>query len=137
MTRATRATVGALLPVLVFAEITSSFEISMMYAAMATMLREFGDAARVGWLLTAYLLVGSVSAALCSRLGDLFGRRRLLLAMLACSLAGSLVSLLSNELTGLIIGRALQGMSAAMLPLWKNAPPRSKYPAASRGWWAM
>ena len=55
----------ALQPVLVIAEITSSFEISMMYAAMATLLREFGDPAGVGWLITAYLLVGSVSAALC------------------------------------------------------------------------
>ncbi len=106
-----------LLPVLVFAEITSSFEVSMIYAAMASLLREFGDPGRVGWLLTAYLLVGSVSAALCSRLGDLFGRRRLLLAMLSCSFFGSLLSLVATSLTGLIAGRALQGMSAALLPL--------------------
>lgn len=107
----------ALLPVLVIAEITSSFEISMMYAAMATLLREFGDPAGVGWLITAYLLVGSVSAALCSRLGDLFGRRRLALAMLACSLGGSLLSLFSTSLAALVAGRALQGLSAALLPL--------------------
>jgi MFS family permease len=107
----------ALLPVLVIAEITSSFEISMMYAAMATLLREFGDPAGVGWLITAYLLVGSVSAALCSRLGDLFGRRRLALAMLACSFAGSLLSLFSTSLAGLVAGRGLQGLSAALLPL--------------------
>ena len=107
----------ALLPVLVIAEITSSFEISMMYAALATLLREFGDPAGVGWVITAYLLVGSVSAALCSRLGDLFGRRRLALAMLACSFAGSLISLSSTSLAGLVAGRGLQGLSAALLPL--------------------
>jgi MFS family permease len=106
-----------LLPVLVIAEITSSFEVSMMYAAMATMLREFGDPAGVGWLITAYLLVGSVSAALCSRLGDLFGRRRLALAMLTCSFAGSLLSLFSTSLAWLVAGRGLQGLSAALLPL--------------------
>ena len=38
MTR-TPPSLRALLPVLVIAEITSSFEISMMYAAMATLLR--------------------------------------------------------------------------------------------------
>jgi len=116
MTR-TPPSLRALLPVLVIAEITSSFEISMMYAAMATLLREFGDPAGVGWLITAYLLVGSVSAALCSRLGDLFGRRRLALAMLACSLGGSLISLFSTSLAGLVAGRAVQGLSAALLPL--------------------
>ncbi|MEO8804462.1 MAG: MFS transporter [Burkholderiaceae bacterium] len=102
---------------LVVAEITSSFEVSMIYAALASLIREFGDPARVGWMITAYLLVGSVAAALCSRLGDLFGRRRLVLAMLACSLCGSLISLTSTSLTGLIMGRSLQGMSAALLPL--------------------
>jgi MFS family permease len=111
------ASLRILLPVLVIAEITSSFEVSMMYAAMATLLREFGDPAGVGWLITAYLLVGSVSAALCSRLGDLFGRRRLALAMLACSLGGSLISLFSSNLAGLVAGRAMQGLSAALLPL--------------------
>ena len=102
---------------LVFAEIISSFEVSMIYAALPTLMRDFGDPAGVGWLITAYLLVGSVSAGLSSRLGDLFGRKRLVLAMLACSATGSLISALSSGLPGLICGRALQGMSAALLPL--------------------
>lgn len=107
----------ALLAVLVIAEIITSFEVSMIYAALPTIAREFADPVGAGWLITAYLLVGSVSAGLSSRLGDLFGRRRMVLAMLACSAAGSLVSALSTELVGLIAGRALQGMSAALLPL--------------------
>ena len=89
----------------------------MIYAALPTLMRDFGDPAGVGWLITAYLLVGSVSAGLSSRLGDLFGRKRLVLAMLACSASGSLISALSSGLPGLICGRALQGMSAALLPL--------------------
>jgi len=107
----------ALLSVLVIAEIITSFEVSMIYAALPTISREFADPVGAGWLITAYLLVGSVSAGLSSRLGDLFGRRRMVLAMLACSAAGSLTSALSTELAGLIAGRALQGMSAALLPL--------------------
>ncbi|HSW25860.1 MAG TPA: MFS transporter, partial [Burkholderiaceae bacterium] len=90
---------------------------SMIYAALPTLMRDFGDPAGVGWLITAYLLVGSVSAGLSSRLGDLLGRKRLVLAMLACSASGSLISALSVGLPGLICGRALQGMSAALLPL--------------------
>ncbi|HSV35312.1 MAG TPA: MFS transporter [Ramlibacter sp.] len=106
-----------ILVVLIIAEIITSFEVSMIYAALPTIAREFADPVGAGWLITAYLLVGSVSAGLSSRLGDLFGRRRMVLAMLACSTVGSLISALSTELPGLIAGRALQGMSAALLPL--------------------
>ena len=113
----TKAAGRDLLPVLVFAEITASFEVSMTYAAMATLMREFADPTGVGWLITAYLLVGAVSAALSARLGDLFGRRRLVLAMLACSCIGGLISLFATGLAGLVAGRALQGLSAALLPL--------------------
>ena len=119
----------ALLVVLVIAEIITSFEVSMIYAALPTIAREFADPVGAGWLITAYLLVGSVSAGLSSRLGDLFGRRRMVLAMLACSAAGSLISALSTELAGLIAGRALQGMSAALLPLAVGIV-RERLPAA-------
>ena len=128
-----------ILAVLVIAEIISSFEVSMIYAALPTISREFGDPVGAGWLITAYLLVGSVSAGLSSRLGDLFGRRRMVLAMLACSATGSLVSALSSELGGLIFGRALQGMSAALLPLAigivREHLPRDRVPVAI-GWLA-
>jgi MFS family permease len=128
-----------ILAVLVIAEIISSFEVSMIYAALPTIAREFGDPVGAGWLITAYLLVGSVSAGLSSRLGDLFGRRRMVLAMLACSATGSLVSALSSELGGLIFGRALQGMSAALLPLAigivREHLPRDRVPVAI-GWLA-
>src|SRR3954467_7978523 len=102
---------------LILTEIISSFEVSMIYAALPTISREFADPVGAGWLITAYLLAGSVSAGVSSRLGDLFGRRRMVLAMLVCSTAGSLLSASSDGLAGLIAGRALQGMSAALLPL--------------------
>jgi len=128
-----------ILVALVVAEIITSFEVSMIYAALPTIAREFADPVGAGWLITAYLLVGSVSAGLSSRLGDLFGRRRMVLAMLACSAAGSLVSALSTELAGLIAGRALQGMSAALLPLAigivREHLPAARVPVAI-GWLA-
>jgi MFS family permease len=128
-----------ILVTLVLAEIITSFEVSMIYAALPTIAREFADPVGAGWLITGYLLVGSVSAGLSSRLGDLFGRRRMVLAMLACSAAGSLVSAFSADLAGLIAGRALQGMSAALLPLSigivREHLPRARVPVAI-GWLA-
>ncbi|SDC48068.1 Major Facilitator Superfamily protein [Variovorax sp. CF079] len=106
-----------ILAVLVFAEVNSSFEVGMMYGALATLMREFGDPVGVGWLITAFLLVGAVSAGLSSRLGDLYGRRRLLILTLVFAMAGSLIGAFATSLPWLIAGRAVQGMSAALLPL--------------------
>src|SRR5258706_15063698 len=80
-----------ILIVLVTAEITSAFEVGMMYAALATGMREFRDPAGTGWLITAFLLVGSVSAALCSRLGVLYWCKRLMLLVLGYASSGSLI----------------------------------------------
>jgi MFS family permease len=128
-----------ILVTLVLAEIITSFEVSMIYAALPTIAREFADPVGAGWLITGYLLVGSVSAGLSSRLGDLFGRRRMVLAMLACSATGSLISAFSTDLGGLIAGRALQGMSAALLPLSigivRERLPKARVPIAI-GWLA-
>src|SRR5690606_29382715 len=52
-----------------------------------------------------------------SRLGDLFGRRRVLLIMLGVAVIGSLISAFSANLTLITFGRVLQGASMAVLPL--------------------
>lgn len=134
-----RARERVLLIALVAAEITSSFEVSMIYAAMPTLVREFGGTASVGWLITAYLLVGAVSAALGSRLGDMLGRRRLVLLLLGVAVVGSTISALSSTLTGQIVGRGIQGFSAALMPLCiglarEHLPP-ARVPVAV-GWLA-
>jgi MFS family permease len=105
----------AILVVLVIAEITSAFEVGMMFGALATVMREFRDPVGTGWLITAFLLVGAVSAALCSRLGDLYGRKRLVLGMLACATSGSLLDASTTDLPFLIAGRAIQGFGRTML----------------------
>jgi MFS family permease len=71
----------------------------------------------VGWIVTAFLLAAAASAAVCSRVGDMFGRRRMLLCVLAVAGIGSLVSALSSSVAGIIAGRAIQGVSGAVLPL--------------------
>ncbi|ROZ69148.1 MFS transporter [Ramlibacter sp. WS9] len=123
------AALRVILFVLLVTEINSAFEVGMMYGILATLVREYGDPAGVGWLITAFLLVGAAAAALCSRLGDIYGRRRVVLVMLVFAACGSLVSALSTSLPGLILGRALQGVAAALLPLCIGLA-REYFPAA-------
>lgn len=111
------AALRVILAVLLITEVNSAFEFGMMYGIQATLMRELGDPVGVGWLITAFLLVGAAAAALCSRLGDLYGRRRVVLLTLAVAGCGSLISALSASLPGMIFGRALQGVTTALLPL--------------------
>lgn len=111
------ANVRFIIAALLITEICSSLEVTMIYTALPTLNREFASPAGVGWVITACLIVSAAIAALCGRLGDLYGRQRVLLAVTAFSACGSLISALSFGLPGVTIGAALQGMSGAILPL--------------------
>lgn len=111
--KSTAAIIGALW----IAEITGSFETAMIYAAQRALTDDLGDPVRVGWLITSYLVIGAGSAALAGRLGDIFGRRRLMLGMLTIAFVGSLVSTFSVNYSMLLAGRCLQGLTGAILPL--------------------
>ncbi|WP_407671211.1 MFS transporter [Nocardia stercoris] len=61
------------------------------------------------WLLSAFLLVGAMTAPLIGKLADLYGKRKLLLACIAVAAIGSLVSAVAGSYAVLIAGRALTG----------------------------
>jgi MFS family permease len=75
------------------------------------------SASNVEWLLTSTFLVGAVAVPLFGRMGDLFGKRRLLIVALGALAAGSLIDALTSNVPLLIVGRALQGASLAAIPL--------------------
>lgn len=108
---------GVILFALIIAELVSAFEATMVLGAMGGLLQVFGNPVTVGWLMTGFLLVAASSAAICGRLGDIYGRRRILLIVLAIAGVGSLISAVSSSVEGVLIGRAIQGVSGAILPL--------------------
>jgi len=102
---------------LVIAELAAGLETTLMFAALPTALKQAGHPAQVGLLVTGYLLVSAAAAAVCGRLGDIFGRRRVLLVTLALATGGSVLSAFSPDLTWIIVGRSIQGLAGAVLPL--------------------
>ncbi|WP_329250770.1 MFS transporter [Streptomyces canus] len=69
------------------------------------------------WAVTATLLAASVATPVVGRLGDMFGKRRMLLLSIVLLVSGSLVCGLADSLVPMIVGRALQGLAAAVVPL--------------------
>lgn len=98
-------------------EFTASFESVMVYAALPSLIGVFGDANKAGWLVTGHLIVGAGSALIAARMGDLRGRKKVMLALLAVAAIGSLISAVSSSFWAVLVGRAMQGIIGAMLPL--------------------
>jgi EmrB/QacA subfamily drug resistance transporter len=75
------------------------------------------SASNAAWAITATLLAAAVATPVMGRLGDMYGKRLMLLISLVVLVAGSVVCGLSDSLTPMIIGRALQGLAAGVIPL--------------------
>lgn len=79
---------------------------------------DFGTTvATATWVLTVNLAVTAVSVPLIGRLGDMFGRRRLLVAVLATVAAGGFLSALAPGLGLIVAGRAVQGIGGGVFSL--------------------
>ena len=75
------------------------------------------SAAETAWAVTATLLASAVAVPIAGRLGDMHGKRRLLLISLVPLIAGSALCALAGALTPMIVGRALQGLGMGVVPL--------------------
>ena len=83
--------------------------------AMASALH--ASAASVAWTLTGYLVAAAVLTPVFGRLGDMFGKRRLLVISLGVFAAGGVIAALAGGLPLLIAGRVLQGAGGGIYPL--------------------
>ena len=71
----------------------------------------------VTWVLTAYLLSASVFTPIMGRLGDMWGKERMLVAALLALAVGSLLAALATSVGVMIIARVIQGIGGGVLPL--------------------
>ena len=102
---------------LALAETVAVLEITMTYVALPKMLKVFGSLDTVIWVITANFLVAGSTAALVGRLGDMYGRRRVLIAVLTLACVGTLISIFSTQFIYLVIGRGLEGIGISLVPL--------------------
>ncbi|NMO51634.1 MFS transporter [Actinoplanes sp. TBRC 11911] len=82
---------------------------------VGTDLHASGDGA--AWILTSTLLVGAVAVPAFGRLGDLYGTRRMVIVALAALVLGSLICAFAHDLSTMIVGRSVVGISVATVPL--------------------
>ncbi|MCP1411755.1 MFS transporter [Paenarthrobacter sp. A20] len=91
---------------------------SLVAPALGTIGKDLGVATSdASWVLTAYLLSASVLTPILGRLGDMVGKRKVLIVVLSLLLVGAVLAAIAPNLTVLIIGRVLQGAAGAVMPL--------------------
>jgi MFS family permease len=93
-------------------------EQTLVIPALPSLADHYGTSvATAGWLATGFLLSGIVAVPVLGRLGDLYGKRRLLLAALTSFAVGSLLCALTHSIHVAIAGRVIQGIGTAVGPL--------------------
>ena len=102
---------------------------SAVIPALPTLQRSL-NASETGvtWLLTAFLLSASVGTAIIGKLGDMYGKQRLLVWTLLTLAAGTVLGGLSGSLAVLIVARTIQGVAGGIFPL-SFSIARDEFPA--------
>lgn len=108
----------AIIAVLAFTGMCASF-MSTMVIPIQSKLPELLNASRddTAWVITVTLIASAVVTPIAGRLGDMYGKRRLVLVFLVLLVIGSLIAALSAGLPGILTGRAFQGTVMGVMPL--------------------
>ena len=98
-----------------------ALDATILATALPTIVSELGGIERLGWVVTAYLLTQTVSTPLYGRLGDLYGRKRVLQSAIVIFLAGSALCGMARTMVQLIVFRAIQGLGGGGLMVTTQA----------------
>lgn len=105
---------------------------TIVATALPAIAASTGEVERASWVVVAYLIAATIAAPIYGRLGDAFGRRRLLFVALAVSISGSLLCAASPTILMLAAARVLQGfgggglMTLSQALVGETIPPRER-----------
>lgn len=109
---------GLVIAVLAFAGMGASFMQTILLPIQAELPVLLGVPRDVSaWVVTVTLLVAAICTPISGRLGDMYGKKTVALALLGLLALGSVVAALAPSVVLLIVGRALQGMGMGVVPL--------------------
>ncbi len=120
------------LPGLLLAIIIAMLDQLVVSTALPRIVGDLGGLSQLAWVVTAYILTSTISTPLYGKLGDQYGRKRLLMIAIVIFLIGSALSGLSHSIDQLIAFRALQGVGAgglmvgALATIGDLVPPRER-----------
>jgi MFS family permease len=114
--RDTRTTIT--LAVLTMTALVFSMLQSLVIPALTTIQRDLdASETETTWIVTSLFLTSAVATPIVGRLGDIYGRSRMLLFSFGCLIVGTTVGALSQSIELLIVARGVQGLAGGLIPL--------------------
>src|SRR3954449_10959501 len=110
MASAQRPRVGVVMAGLMLVMLLAALDQTIVATALPTIVRELGGLEHLSWVTSAYLLAVTAVTPIYGKLGDLYGRKRVLQSAVVIFLIGSALCGLSRSLDELIAFRAVQGL---------------------------
>ncbi|MCL5962449.1 MAG: MFS transporter [Chloroflexi bacterium] len=130
-----RARILMVLAAIMVGMLLAAVDQTVVGTAMPRVIAELNGLEHYAWVFTAYMLTSTVMVPIYGKLSDIYGRKIFFLGGMALFLAGSALSGLSQDMTQLIIFRAIQGFGAgAMMPI-VQAIVGDLFPPSERGKW--
>jgi EmrB/QacA subfamily drug resistance transporter len=111
----------------------AALDSTIVATALPTIVGELGGLERLAWVVTAYLLAQTVVTPLYGKLGDLYGRKKVVQTAIVIFLTGSALCGLSQSMTQLITFRAIQGLGGGGLMVTTQAVVGDIVPLRERG----
>ena len=118
---------------LVLSMLLAALDSTIVATALPTIVGELGGLERLAWVVTAYLLAQTIVTPLYGKLGDLYGRKRVLQVAIVIFLVGSALCGLSRSMIQLIVFRVIQGLGGGGLIVTTQAAIADIVPARDRG----
>lgn len=91
---------------------------TMLVPSLPNIITEFNLSYSISpWILTTYLVVGAVMTPIASSLAEIYGKKKILLIIMAVYAVGVIVGGLTTDLYSFIIARGMQGVGMSMFPI--------------------
>src|SRR5712671_1213390 len=118
---------------LVLAMLLAALDSTIVSTALPTIVSELGGLEHLAWVVTGYLLAQTVVTPIYGKMGDLYGRKIVLQSAIVLFLIGSALCGLSQNMTQLIVFRAIQGLGGGGLTVTTQAVVGDIIPPRDRG----
>lgn len=128
-----RRQVIAIFAGLMLAMFVSSLSETVTATALPTIVGDLGGVSHMQWVTTAYILASTIMMPIYGKLGDLLGRKYLLMSALGIFIVGSAVCGFATSMEGLIAGRAVEGLGGGGLIILSQATIADVIPPRQRG----
>lgn len=127
------AHLGLIFAALMVSMLLSSLNQTVLSTALPTIVGELNGVEHMSWVITAFILASTIMMPVYGKLGDIFGRKPLLIFAISVFLVGSFLGAIAPDMNMLILARAVQGIGGGGLMILSQAIIADVVPARERG----